>query len=127
MYAWWHGKTAWFLTRHPNFRGPGFARFSRHVNLQFRLLALKDPDLPIDEVVRMAADPSTRAAALRDTRVPIADLQNALLEDSTALADAGNPRLPAAVTHALLDPADVPPDPHALGATCSNYRGGTTT
>ncbi|MFC7483869.1 hypothetical protein ACFQX7_32920 [Luedemannella flava] len=111
MYAWWHGKTAWFLTRHPNFDRPGFAKYSRHVNHLLRLLSLRDPQLPVDEVVRLAADPYTRTAALRDARMPTADLQKALLDDFDARAAAGNPTLPATVMHALLDLAEVPQDP----------------
>lgn len=113
MYAWWHGKTSWFLTRHPNFERPGFAKYSRHVNKQLRLLSLRDPKLPVDEVVRLAADPYTRAAALRDARIPAVYLQNALLDESRTLAAAGNPALPATVMHAMLDLAGVPKDPVA--------------
>jgi hypothetical protein len=110
MYAWWHGKTTWFLTRHPNFHRPGFAEYSRHVNHRLRLLSLKDPELTVEEVVHLAAGPYTRDAALRDARMPTADVQAALLDTSKARAAAGNPTLPDSVMHALLDLAEVPHD-----------------
>jgi hypothetical protein len=111
MYAWWHGKTSWFLTFHPNFRRPGFAKYARHVNDRLRLLSLRDPELSVDEIVRLAADPQLRSAALRDARIPTAHLQAALLDNTGAHAAAANPTLPDNVMHTLLDLAAVPQDP----------------
>ena len=77
---------------------------------QLRLLSLKDPELAVEEVIRLAAGPYTSDAALRDARMPTTDLQNALLDRSKARAAAGNPALPDSVMHALLDLAAVPHD-----------------
>jgi len=113
MYGAWHGKTSWFLTFHPNFDRPGLAKYSRHVNEKLRELSLRDPELTVDEVVRLAEDPLTRSAALRDARMPKADVQAALLDGSWARAAAGSPALPDTVMHTLLDLAGVPADPLA--------------
>lgn len=114
MYAWWHGKTAWFLQFRPNFHRPGFAKYATHINLRLRALSLRDPELSVAEVVRLASDPELRGAAVSDPRLPTADLEAVLFGgDGYAGAAASNPRLPPAVMHLLLDLAAVPQDPDA--------------
>jgi hypothetical protein len=71
---------------------------------------LRDPELSVDEVVRLASDPEVRYAALWDSRVPAALLQSALLEPSGAFYAAANPAVPVAVMDALLDLASAPED-----------------
>ena len=89
------------------------SKYSRHVNEKLRELSLRDPELTVDEVVRLAEDPLTRSAALRDARMPKADVQAALLDGSWARAASGSPALPDTVMHTLLDLAGVPADPLA--------------
>jgi hypothetical protein len=111
MWAWWHGKTQWFLQFHPNFYRPGFAKYSTHPRPWLRALSFRDPELSVAEVVRLTADPKVYGLAISDLRLPMADLEAALVAGAASGASAAaNPKLPPAVMHLLLDLAAVPQD-----------------
>lgn len=111
MYTYWHGLRWGLLLRHPNFAGPGLARFADHPNCRLRHAALYDPDGGAELVLRLADDPYVAPWAVSDPRLPAAELVRRLGDPRHARAAARNPALPPEAMHRLLDLAGVPADP----------------
>ena len=108
MYAYWHGLRWSLLMRHPNFAGPGLARFADDPNPRLRHAALHDPDGGPDLLLKLADDPYVGRWAVSDPRLPNDELARRLHDRRYASAAARNPALPVETMHHLLDLAAGP-------------------
>ncbi|MFJ3640503.1 hypothetical protein ACIPRD_12180 [Streptomyces sp. NPDC090108] len=103
-----HRAVKMLITR-PSFPSAGLAaRFADSTDPERRSLALRDPALSPDLLVRFTHQPDLRRAAARHPRLPVPRIRELLKDPGTAGAAAGNPSLPSEDMHRLLDDAGVP-------------------
>ncbi|MFD5319629.1 HEAT repeat domain-containing protein [Streptomyces sp. NPDC127098] len=91
------------LRSHPHFARSGLARFADDPNPRLRRAALDDPEAGPELPLRLADDPDVGDWAVRDPRLPLGELLRRLTLPHCACAAAANPALPPTVMHQLVD------------------------
>jgi hypothetical protein len=97
------------LIANPRFPSAGLAaRFAGSPDPERRRLALRDPAVTTEFLLRVSRDPACSAAAARHPQLPVPRIRELLADPPTTSAAAGNPSLPVEDMHRLLDSAGVP-------------------